>query len=386
MPKVRRFAVKSKKRVLQRRPSRRRKHSLVDSVAILGRRVLNFYTPQVRSAAQPAPSPTWLDRLVSIGSFAGKLIVMVASAFFNPISGMMDTTPTVVGTIQSLLLGIDDFIISHPFCDYDVIQDLKALPDPNTGEKIVTKSANVPKINYRQAQLGRVSIRVSCSSELSKRAGQYCVALLPLSREESDAFVDGCERFLPERQALTKPEDRFTFVELQQFPRSVTKACDQSIVIHHKPAGFTAMRHRIGYISRPNTTKDIANQFGGPFLYKLLIGYSDMASNSSDPVGLYSADEALFNVEVSAKVDFKEPGGTFLRPRPFTAMDVGRLSVITPESCGKIVSEEAFDSLSIQDGVLQLSGVSQTLKQHIQQFASHRIQEQLAVPEDFQMI
>lgn len=89
----------------------------------------------------------------------------------------------------------------------------------------------------------------------------------------------------------------------------------------------------------------------------MVIGYRDMSSTKPDASYLYSPDESLLQIEISAKMAFREPCASFIRTRPLKSMDDSTVSAVLDS--GKKI-EIPFDGvravgalISVPHGVME---------------------------------
>jgi hypothetical protein len=210
-------------------------------------------------------------------------------------------------------------------------------------------SSNVlqfPKVDFKQATLQRISIRIAPSAEVAKRGGLIAAVLIPLTREESDQF----EKNFPSRlvytdSAAVMPYDSFNFTQLQQFPGVVVRDASKPILITKTASGFQAMCHAFGTRTRPNYNNPGATH-GGPVLYKFCFGYSDLATYKPDPSERYRPEESTFHISISSVLHLSEPGKTWIRAQPYLVQNPNTVAVTTPETYGRIICQTPINNLT----------------------------------------
>jgi hypothetical protein len=254
---------------------------------------------------------------------------LVATVLFG--SSLEATPAPVLGAVQCVLLGVDEFLINHPLCEI-----LSTVVQPPTGPTVTLKT---PFVDYKQAGVSVVQIKITPSAVIAQRGGQICAALVALTREESDAYVMGSEYQRADlvSEYTATPLESPSFVDIQQYPGSITKPASSSISITRRTKGFQAMKHRIGADNYINGV--LGGTKGGPFLYKLYYGYSDMAASSGDAKQLYRAEEGMFNVSCSARVTLFECGRTFLRAFPVVTCLTNSVAICDGQGLGRVEHE-----------------------------------------------
>lgn len=297
--------------------------------SISASRVFTVYPRQIKETIN-ASDKSWLDSIPSVGTIPAKLIL--ASFVHHP--SLRAITTTVVAAVQTILIGIDDLVMDNPFVEYDAVRGSGLVP-----------ILLAPKVDFKQAKLDRIHVKVAPSAEVSKRGGLLACVLIPITREESDAF----QRNFPDRKDYTDksfvdPQDSFTFAQLQQFPNVVIRDAVQEVSITHRASGFQSMKHAFGTPFRPSYDHP-GKTHGGPVLYKFCIGYSDLASYRARPSERFRPEESTFTVTFSSTLHLSEAGMTWIRPQPYLAQDPNHLAVTTPQSYGTIICQTPISNI-----------------------------------------
>lgn len=242
---------------------------------------------------------SWLDKLYKYGLMALKLFAMaLATPKIEEGRVIADWTFAITAACQGFWLGMDDFIINSPI-----------------SESIDRVGKNhLARFDYKQGRVSAFTVTVSPSSELSRRAGEYVVAVVMLSIEQSTIVVD--PQYPPKGGKVYLP-DNVTFEEAMQYPNAVVCPCDKPTKITVETSGNAAEWHRIGHYVE---TEDTADFPGGPPIVKLVIGYRDMSSSKPNATLLYTPEESMLQIEVTSKLHFREPGTCWIRTCPLRSM------------------------------------------------------------------
>lgn len=246
--------------------------------------------------------PLWLDKLYKYGLMALRLFTVLLASPGISDDGTIDTAEwkfAVTSVCQGFWIGVDDFIINSPI-----------------SESITRFGKNhLARFDYKQGRVSSFSISVTPGSELAKRAGEYVIAVVMLSIEQSSIVVD--PNYPPTGGVVYLP-DIVSFEDAMQYPNAVVCPCDKPTQITVHTSGNAAEWHRIGHYIE---TADTADFPGGPPIVKVVIGYRDMSASSPNAAYLYTPEEATLQVEMTAKMAFREPGSAFIRTRPLKSMD-----------------------------------------------------------------
>lgn len=309
MPNIfkRNFRKKSKKS--KKGKSQRISHSSVNATRAgpsirrySGMRSFEFFSPSISDGFKPLVN--WLTWLAKFGSVAMKFYAYAYGTTMH--DGNLKATVVVTSASQGLIFGAEDFLYNSPIAE------------------VSTKSSTDSRIfvGYNQARVGHVTFSISPGAELSKRAGRYAIAVVPLT-------YDQAARYLSEKatnDSVISTAENVSYEKLVSYPGAVTCAADKPTKVSFKTTGHSAAWHEIGGYARP--TNDWFR--GGIPLVKLLFAYQDMASASGAVSNLYSADEALFQLDVAGTVMLREPGEKFLRIQPLSTQNSNSVGVRLP--------------------------------------------------------
>jgi hypothetical protein len=322
---------RSPKNKRSRRPRRNTQRASRGTYSIDARRTFTLYPKQTKDDTSESET-SWLDAIFKYGTIAAKLIL---ATFATSLSAPLTLSTTVVGAIQTILIGIDDLVMDNPFVELDTIR--------KTGSTVILQ---MPKVDFKQAKLARIHVRIAPSAEVSKRGGLVAAVLIPLTREESDQF----QKNFPDRSVYTdsaavEPLDSYNFTQLQQFPNAVVRDASKPISISQHATGFQAMKHAFGTQVKPDYDFP-GKTHGGPVLYKLCIGYSDLATYKADPSERYRPEESTFHISINSVLHLSEPGATWIRAQPYLAQSASYAAVTTPESFGRIICQTPISNLT----------------------------------------
>lgn len=332
-PKARRafnnFNRKSRRGKFGRR--NRTRSSNVGVYSVVARRTFSLY-PKVYlpTSGQPAPGYLWLDSLTKYGAIAARP-VFIKTTVLEAVKYYMTSM------VQTILIGIEDLVMDNPLIE------LAPIRHPTNGSVYL-----IPKLDFRQARLENLRVTITPGASVSQRGGMISATLIALTREESEEFQSMCpDRLLSTDPTCTRPYDVFTFNALQQFPRAVTQDASKTLVLSTRLSGFSSGVHRLGQPEEP-VFADFKKMCGGPFLFKLCVGYEDIAMAVQDTARRFSPEEALFSIKIAAKTHFSEPGMAYLRSRPWTTMPVDTALVTSENHCGRVIGQMDLKGLDEQ--------------------------------------
>jgi hypothetical protein len=364
MPKKNiRFATKSKaartKLKSSRRPAASTSSSIRRLVPIMARRALALFPKTVSTPADPTPLPagSWLDRLAYLGTVAAKLIITAITMIAGPSDGPV-IKKVVVSTNQCFLIGLDELFFGNPLATNHTVQYSTKI------ERVL------PSIPYKQGRIASLSVNITPSAELSKRGGTIAAALVPLTREESLAYhtsTPGRDISRRDMPVVLLPTEELAFANIIDLPGAIVKPTNSNVRIRYRTSGFAAQFHRIGS-ELPKSLEDYKLFLGGPFLFKLYVAYEDRASTSEDPTQLYSPEEAMLDIKLSADVKLTEFGDTYLRWIPAVTIDANTIAVTTPETLGKIAFSLPIENFINVGGKLEFVTTPPEMLKHIEQF------------------
>lgn len=213
----------------------------------------------------------------------------------------LTTTWTVTGTVQAVAFGVEDLVWSSP------LREMRAATlsyIPNVG----AATTYVPSLDYRQGKINNLVVKVTCGSEMAKRAGRVTLAIYPL-------IVSEAAEYQHDHTKLVVP----SYDELLLMPGAVT--APMGVVVSRgwspRPSDFGHMVNSLGQIAAPSK-RDGSDMFGGLPVVVVCVGYQDFASSSADPSALYAPEEAMSNVDVSANVSLRDWGTVYTRSVPIT--------------------------------------------------------------------
>lgn len=302
-----------------RRPHYYSNHQISKGIRIPARRELRFYSRPISTDGKPTVS--WLDHLWTFGLIALKLFV---TAVTSSVGSLRETKVYPLGATQSVLIGIDECLVNHPFV------------------KWVELGGQRPTLPYCHAKLHDIVIRLKVGAKLSERAGRLVIALIELSRREAEDLLKA------RRTAKDwKTEDKYSYEDILQVPGARTFPMTSGATIRWKPTNgsFASELLEIGQQSLNGTEiKSEVTPGGLPFL-KVLVGYSDFASDTGSAAELYGADEAEFTINIQSNVTLSSPGTAYLRAIPAKTIDPGIVTVSTAESFGRIKYDLSNDAM-----------------------------------------
>lgn len=260
-------------------------------------RSFNFFPPQVDKTSG-AVKDTWLDKLSKYGAIAMKLFGLLLTS----VNGSDLTASAVVtSSVQSMLLGAEDLLYSHPLVNLDAQQRLH--------------------VGYTVAKVKYFKVVVTMMGAIGERAGRIAGLLVPLSREQSIEF----RTKKSENNTDNYPQESTSFEELTYLPGAVVAPASKGLTLKLYPSTpFSRSPIEIGSFV---TNSDA---LGGLPIAKLIVGYQDLASNEADPSTMYSLKEAVLSVEVQACMDLSLPSVNerYIRLSPPTLMARANLQVM----------------------------------------------------------
>lgn len=249
-------------------------------------RGFNFFPAQVNKTTGVIEK-TWLDKLYKYGAVVMKLFgVLLTSESKDRLSAEV----AVTSSVQSILIGAEDMLYSHPIANLDAQQRLH--------------------VGYTTAKLRFLRVSITLMGAIGERAGRLAANITPLTREQALDFHERVD-------AKYTVTESISFEQLLTYPGTIVAAGSKGLVLTYTPnSSFGRSYIEIGEL--------IANaeSAGGLPVVKLLVGYQDLASNESDPSTMYSLKEAVISVEVQATVDLAVPSSNerYIRLNPRTLM------------------------------------------------------------------
>lgn len=298
-------------------------------IRIPTRRELRFYTTPISKTNVPGTS--WLDGLKAFGLCALKLFLTVVTRVHD---GLATTKAYPTGATQCILIGIDDCLVNHPFVQWEAYG-----------------AGNYPWIPYGIAKVHQVSVTVRAGAKLSERAGRLAVALVEISRREASTLLTA-------RRAATewKTSDRYTYGEILQIPGARSFPMTSSVNLTWKPStsSFAIEDLEIGQkeVTGADQTSNVLTG-GLPFL-RIVIGYSDFASDTGSVAELYGADEAEFSVSLSASVSLTYPARSYIRAVPIKSIATDSIGITTAESFGRDGADIPYNDVYMKDDGIYL--------------------------------
>lgn len=288
------------KRSRRRRRSRRNRRSAPKQgqVSKTSPRGLSKYSTARSFSLYPkqweqATNSSWLDKLVSYGSIAMKIFTTLLA------SDHLSSTWCVTGTVQCIVLGVEDLLWSSPLKEDGFIS-----ASYSAGLGVATKFA--PQVDYRQGKIDSLTVKITVGAENSKRAGRICMAVVSLTESESDAF-----------KAAKKGIPIPSFDQLLLYPGAVTGPMTCGVLSRTwrpKSSDYGMSFKQIGQDVKPGDS----NPPGGSPVVAVYVGYQDMASSNATPSTLYAPEEALFNLDIHGTVHCREWGTSWIRKWPIT--------------------------------------------------------------------
>lgn len=276
------------------RPAAVTRYSALRSFAVYPKRAVNE-----KDGGKTAD--LWLDKLYNYGLMALKLFTVLLTSpkvEYGKVKPLGDWSFAVTSACQGFWLGVDDFIVNSPISESIT----------RFGKK------HLARFDYKQGRVMSFTVNVSPGAELAKRAGEYVVAIVLLSVEQSMLVVD--PNYPPTDGKVYLPDD-ISFEDAMQYPNAVVCPCDKPTQLTVLTSGNAAEWHRIGHYIE---TADTASFPGGPPIAKLVLGYRDMSSSRPDASFLYTPEESILQVEITSKMAFREPGKAFIRTSPLRSM------------------------------------------------------------------
>lgn len=218
-------------------------------------------------------------------------------------------------------------------------------------DKGATKRLPCPCIDYRQARIRSLTVRVTPSSDMAKRGGRIVIAIVPLSLAEAISLNQG-----------TLPIQQLDFALLLQMPGATVSAANRTVTKTWKPktSDIGHEFREIGSVVTPTAAQP--SPTGGIAVALVYLGYQDMAGSKPDPTTLYSPEEATFNVDVSGMVDLREYGTSFIRKHPKVVFSSDSVGVIHPDNLVPVSHSLADLEISSQTIILPDRLVSEEMR------------------------
>lgn len=261
---------------------------------------LAFYTKLPKPESGEANN-TWLSKLWQYGVMAFKLAVSLLAV------GEDGAVSAPTGATQAIALTPDTLVYSSPVTGWRsfVVHD---------GQKVETFHSQ--SFGYRQIKVRTVSARITPGAILKERAGRVSAVIIPLTWAESDKIQRG----------NLDDYASYRFLDIVKMPGARTVEAPRPITLSWTPhtADWGDEWLRVGQQETPSAG---AIPPGGRPIAVLLIGYQDLAAPKPTVDTLYSADEALYNVDIRASVSCREYGDSWLRPVHRTLQNPDTVSV-----------------------------------------------------------
>lgn len=313
---------------------RRRVRQTLPAIGLGMLKLLRNFTFYPKQVAASTPATSWLDSLVKYGAIAMKLF-LAAIAYTRDVGA----TLAPCAAVQCIAVGPEDLLWSSAIKE---VRKINVLDDK--GAEI---TLSCPCIDYRQARLRQLCVKITPSSDLAKRGGRICIAVVPLTLAEAEKAAAG------------------TLVLAQ---------LDFSLLIQMPGATLAPASRPVSKVWRPKSS-DLAHEFrecgesvtptfkkqsptGGLPVCLVYIGYQDMAGSKPDASVLYSPEEATFNVDLSGSVDLREFGTSYIRKYPRAMFNTNSVGVIHPDNLNPVdyqLQDLSYvgDCLALPDSVLR---------------------------------
>lgn len=320
------------KRRGKRRPNRRRiaTNSLPTVGVGLLRLIRNFmFYPKQLSGDKTSTS--WLDALVKYGAVAMKLFLAVVT-YTEGVGAVM----APYCSVQCLSIGPEDLVWSS------AIKEVRRLTVFDKDGKTV--DIVCPTLDYRQARVRSMTVKVTPSSELAKRGGRICVAVVPLTLKEAEKIVDG-----------RIPIQQLDFSLLVQTPGAIVKPASRAITHTWRPKSSDLGKEFLECGTTTTPTYAQQSPSKGLPVCMVYFGYQDMACSKPDASQMYAPEEAMFNVDISGMVDLREYGTSYIRKAPTCVFSSDNIGVVHPDRL--IPADFPLSCFSQRNGLTYLDDV-----------------------------
>lgn len=325
--------VTSVKRRRMPKPRRRRVRQTLPALGLGMLRLLRNFTLYPKQVASSTPATSWLDSLVKYGAIAMKLF-LAAVAYTRDVGA----TLAPCAAVQCIAVGPEDLLWSSAIKE---VRKINVLDDK--GAEI---TLSCPCIDYRQARLRQLCVRVTPSSDMAKRGGRICIAIVPLTLAEAEKAVAG-----------TLVLTQLDFSLLIQMPGATLAPASRPVskIWRPKSSDLGHEFRECGDSVTPTFRKQTPN--GGYPVCLVYIGFQDMAGSKPDASVLYSPEEATFNVDMSGAVDLREYGTSYIRKYPRVLFNSSSVGVVHPDNLRPVDYQlqdlsRVGDCLALPDSVL----------------------------------
>lgn len=347
--------VRGNRRAPRRRRGNRRarrrmaRSSTTSAVAVIPRgrslkietlRDLSFYVQSISEAG--VVSSSWLDNLASFGAIALKLFVYVLSAATKEVLPTSENGLTKkvlarqvlpVSAVQAIWLGAEDLLYRHAIVEFE---------DRKIGDTIV----KYPFIDYRQAIVRRISVRLTCGSPVSSRAGRFTACIINAVEEE---LAD----YMPSRKGSPwRTIDTWSFMDVAQMPGAVVAPYGRAVALNWRPSADTYARRALQVGQRDVDGISASMIGGGKPVCRLIFGYQDFASTTSSIAGMYSPNELSPQISIRGTVELREQGRQYIRWSPPATMDTSTVGYSTSASQGVCVGNINSTDIFEENGCL----------------------------------
>lgn len=297
--------------VKRKRGPRRRTRGAKQTLPAVGvgslRLIRNFtFYPKQLASDKPVDN-FWLDKLLAYGAIAMK-IFLAAVAYTRSVGA----TLAPYASVQCIAIGAEDLLWSS------AIKEVRRVDVFDDQGKTFTLSC--PCVDYRQARLRQMTVRFTPSSDLAKRGGRVCIAIVPLSLAEAEKLVAG-----------TSSVQQVDFSLLLQMPGATVAPASRVVSKSWKPKTSDLGHEFRECGSSVTPTFKVQAPAGGLPICLVYLGYQDMAGSKPDPTVLYSPEEATFNIDISGAVDLREYGTSYIRRNPKQLFNTATVGVIHPD-------------------------------------------------------
>lgn len=295
------------------------------------------FAPKVTNKTTGVVTDSWLEQAMPYFVVAMK---MIGALLATPALG---ASAYVSSMTQGILIGIDEIIYDHPITS----------PRNVTVNK---KVMEVMQIDYSVGRLKHLKIVLSLMGAIQNRAGRLVAVLVPLIREKA--------LLLREADSSSREDETKTFAQLCQMPGAIISPNLRPITISVKPSGFPASWVEVGQAA-PRSAEDdteIKYPIGGMPLYQLMVGYQDLATDSSDPSLAYSIQEAALCVELSGTVELDAPVShdRYMRSKVIALQNSANITLLQSGTRKRL--EVPLSSIRFRDGLLRFNGLNEVVE------------------------
>lgn len=270
-------------------------------------RSLTFFPKKAVPAGLNTEPKWWIEGL----EILGKIVMAILVHLLAGVSGTEPKKSVATGCIMRVALGAEDLLVEST--------------------QVTTDGGNA-FMRYRQARVEWIRATVIPISKFGDRAGIVYLNIEPCTR---DQFLD---------DFAARTTENITITELKQQPGIRYKSALSPIWTSWSPKkedfGY-------GWVSVGNQTSPATTglQGGLPIAY-LTVAYSDNSANELvDVPGNYKLHEAMFNVEISAKVLLRQGEDSVkIRVNPISMLQ-SLETVLTQGNKGHLFPTEFRDGL-----------------------------------------